>query len=986
MPRTDRGVDARTAAALPCAVPATVERFTSMTPQAHKIAFPVTEGQIQRLRCIDGLRRSLRQAPLVWMVGLPGAGKTSLAAQALRQAEQAGEPALWYRLDEDDGDVAGVFDALGRAAPEERRAALPAWSPDNQPELRGFARRFFGQLVGAGRLNIAFDDCHRVAEDSPFFEMLDAAREACGDGLRLLLISRRAPPPLLARGQLAGWLDIYDDLRLEPDEAAALAERVAGRKLSAAQTRRLGRAEGWIAHIMAMAQSADLDEAPPPPPGAAAIVGDYLANELLLMFPAAQRRPFRLLAELPEIPLALAESGRLPPSARRLLDDLARRRYFVEATAARTWRMHDLLRDGLRAINDECESAAALASARVELAGWIAAGAPEAAMNLLVAAGDCGGAGALLERQGRAWLEQGRHRQVLGWLDALDACLGGDGAAAALLTLWKAEALLPLEPEHARPLFARGRERCAALGDAASACRAWCGEVASYVVQWGAVQGLAELVDALEALVAELGPPPGDWAFRTAADALTALMYGRPEDPRLAQYAKATARALDFAPDAGSRIAAAAQLLIYRLWWAGDFPGGKALYNAFSAEVERGEVPPLARLIWWSNAAILDWQCGDPAECYRKVDQGLLLAEQCGVHVRDFFLLTQGIFCALSQEDWTRAEGYLDRLARTERGHKRLDVMVHHFFRSWYCLSRGDAPTALAHAETALPMAEALGSGFHMVIVLSALAPARLHAGDFAGAEWAYRKQLELAKAANNPTFSFIAFCAGAEIALARGDGAALRKQLERMLMVKQLGGFHSTCGWRTPVMAELLAHALEHDIFPPTAQRWIREKRVAPPRPVAGWPLPVQIAALCGLEVRIDEGGEETAPQKPPAKLRELLAILVAERGGVAQAELGEWLWPEADGDRAAASLKVSIHRLRQWLGTEAVTVRNQRVGLNPARVGCDLWQMLDRMPALDPERILAGFDSPPVLALRQRLRRTTSRPGTAKSVTALT
>jgi hypothetical protein len=182
-------------------------------------------------------------------------------------------------------------------------------------------------------------------------------------------------------------------------------------------------------------------------------------------------------------------------------------------------------------------------------------------------------------------------------------------------------------------------------------------------------------------------------------------------------------------------------------------------------------------------------------------------------------------------------------------------------------------------------------------------------------------------------------------------------------------------------MMAELLAHALEHGILPQVAQRWIREKRVPAPRPVPGWPMPVQIDALAGLEVRIEDGGDAPAPQKPPAKLRELLAILVAERGGVAQAELGEWLWPDADGDRAAASLKVSVHRLRQWLGSEAVTVRNQRVGLNPARVGCDLWQVLDRLPALDPERILAGFDSPPVLALRQRLRRTTSPPGMAKA-----
>jgi hypothetical protein len=179
------------------------------------------------------------------------------------------------------------------------------------------------------------------------------------------------------------------------------------------------------------------------------------------------------------------------------------------------------------------------------------------------------------------------------------------------------------------------------------------------------------------------------------------------------------------APGIDSRITAAAQLLIYRLWWIGNFPGARALYDAFDDEVDRGEaLAPLTRLIWRSNSAIVDWQCGDPARCCDEVDRGLRLAEASGVHVRDFFLLTQGIFCALSEEDWPRTKDHLRQLAHTELTHRRLDVMVHHFFRSLYCLSQGDVATALAHTEEAAPQAQALGSLFHQLIVLSALAPA----------------------------------------------------------------------------------------------------------------------------------------------------------------------------------------------------------------------------------------------------------------------
>ena len=974
-----------------------------MSSASYKVSIPTTLDQVQRPLQVQALDRHLASAPLVWVLGLPGAGKTSAAAQWVHAALARGERCLWYRLDEDDADVAGLIDSLRHHPLHGAPQGLPAWSPDHRDDPRRFARRFFAQFVQARpgaaapaaasdappRMTLVLDDCHCVPDSSLLFELLDAAREVGGHGLRLLLISRRPPPPLLQRGMLAGWLRLHDDLGLALDEATAVAEAASGRRWQADEIAHLHSAHGWLAHVLALARSPApgrwiADSANPAVPDALGQVADFLSHELLLMLPAAQRRPFRLLAELPELPRALAQAGaggqRIDPAVARLLDPLAARRYFVDITEANAWRLHDLLRDGLRAQNLLLETPDTLAAQRRELALWVLADAPDVAMNLLVAAGDGDGALALLRQRGRGWLAQGRHQQMLGWLDQLDSA----GADAADTQLWRAEALLPTAPEAARPLFATSRALLVARGDAEGASRAWCGQVASYVVQWGAVQGLAELVDELELLEQRFGPAPGEWRFRTAADALTALMYGRAEDPRIRHHAQATALAVQQAPDPGSRTMAAAQLLIYRLWWAGDFPGGRALYDSFDAEVDAGTgLAPLVRLVWWSNAAIVDWQCGDPIRCYAKVDRGLALAEASGVHVRDFFLLTQGIFCALSQEDWPRAEAYLAQLALTERSHRRLDTMVHHFFRSWYALSRGDAAQALAQAEAALPMAEALGSLFHKVIVLSALAPAALHAGDLPTANAAYRAQLALAKGSQNPTFAYIAFCAGAEIALVTGDEPALRKQVERMLTVKHLGGFHSDCGWRTPMRSRLLAFALDHGVLPDVARQWIAEKRVPPP-PGAGrdWPMPVRIAALAGLDVAVAPGQAEGDAKpvngakagegaKPSQRLRELLAVLVACRAGATQAELVDWLWPDADGDKAAASLKVAVHRLRGWLGHDAVLVKNSRVALNPARVGCDLWWCEDHAPhtlAQAAPALLAGCNAVPVQALRQR------------------
>ncbi|NOU31045.1 MAG: hypothetical protein HOO96_24365 [Polyangiaceae bacterium] len=937
---------------------------------------PTVVDHVRRAALQDALEASRRRYPITWVVGLPGAGKTSLVA---RWVSEAAGPCVWYRLEAEDADVAALFHALGAAGIGGGR--LPVWSPEYHAELSDFTRRFFSQLAAgaaaAGQsITVVLDDCHRIPDASPTMTLIETVREVCTDSLRVVAVSRRAPPPSLARGQVGGWLAIMDDLRLSESEARDIATLVRGDKLSAAEARTLEKADGWLAHVLALARSGKSSTAATFQARAAAAktateVGDFLAAELLGSVPAEQRAGLRRLAELPEIPHQLAELRALTPEVRRLLGTLSTQRYFVDEVGLGNFRLHDLLRDALLARNAAEDDQVTLDGVRLELAACIAPQMPEAAMQLRVRARDTRGALDLLEAHGDAWIARGLHQTIHEWIRGLpdDGTLG----ARSALAFWRGQALLPLEPEAARPLFAAARLTSIEARDPERAYAAWCGEVGSYVVQWGAVHGLAALVDDLEALHGELGPPQGALAFRTSEGALTALMYGRAEDPRIGRYAEAVAQAVAHSADPGTRIGAAGQLLIYKLWWAGDFPAGRAIYETFDQEVSSSEhLPPLPRLVWWSCAAIVDWQCGRAEDCYDKVERGLALAESSGIHVRDFFLLTQGIFCALSEEDWIRAERYLGQLAHTERTHRRLDAMVYHFFRSWYSLCRGDARTARAHAETALPMAEAMGSMFHKVIVLSALAPACVHSGDLEGAERAYRAQIELAKAANNPTFSFIAFCAGAEIAMARGDEAATRKQVERMLLVKHLGGFHSGCGWRTPMMQKVLAFALEKDVWPEVARQWIREKAVPPPADVpVGWPMPVTIEAADGLKVVVE--GHAEAPReggKSPQKLRELLAVLVAERDGAAQTEVQDWLWPDSDGDRAATSLKVAIHRLRQWLGADAVRVHGGRVSLNPERVACDLWRKRADAAPLVAERVLAGIDLPPVLALRRRLR----------------
>ena len=444
---------------------------------SYKRAVPRVSEHVARPGLAARLSDAVRRASLVWVVGLPGSGKTSLVARWIAECER---PYFWYRLDENDVDVASLFDAIAHFVSDSRR--LPVWSPENQADLAEFARSFFGELAREP-LTLVLDDCHRVADDSAVLRVLEQLREVGGDSLRAVLVSRRGPPPALARGLVGGWLELVDGLRLSAAETRAIAVALRGGELSAAETRALEHTDGWLAHVLALARarSSDVDL----PADLDTHVGEFLAAELLAAVPAEQRPGLRRLAELPEIPKELGPPC-VAPEVARLLGTLSDQRYFVE-TIERRFRLHDLLRDALRALNAQHDDDATLRAARRGLADHVSELLPEAAMQLRVDAGDVDGALALLEARGAEWLARGLHRTLHTWLAGLAE--PAEVVPQAGLASWRAQALLPIEPEAARPLFSKARRLAVASRDATRAYAAWCGEVSSYVVQWGAAGG-----------------------------------------------------------------------------------------------------------------------------------------------------------------------------------------------------------------------------------------------------------------------------------------------------------------------------------------------------------------------------------------------------------------------------------------------------------------------------------------------------------------
>src|SRR4030067_462266 len=106
-------------------------------PPIAKVTLPVSSGYYprQRLYC---LLDKARKAPVLWITGPPGCGKTALVSSYIESRRLR---CLWYKVDEADADLSTFFYYLGlaaaKAAPRKRKrqTILP---PARLPGLAGF--------------------------------------------------------------------------------------------------------------------------------------------------------------------------------------------------------------------------------------------------------------------------------------------------------------------------------------------------------------------------------------------------------------------------------------------------------------------------------------------------------------------------------------------------------------------------------------------------------------------------------------------------------------------------------------------------------------------------------------------------------------------------------------------------------------------------------------------------------------------------------
>jgi LuxR family maltose regulon positive regulatory protein len=213
---------------------------------------------------LDGFR----DQPVTWITGPAGSGKTTLVSSYI---EEQCLPCLWYQIDQGDADIATFFYYMGlagkKAAPRKRKP-LPLLTPEYLLGISTFTRSFFEELFR--RLKkpyaVVLDNYQDVLPDSPFHEVIKDALSVIPEEIRVFVLSRGEPPPLLARMRATDAMSMlgWGDLRLDLEETDRMVKTLSREEYPDEMTRRIHeKTDGWVAGLLLFLRRAELEGVEP---------------------------------------------------------------------------------------------------------------------------------------------------------------------------------------------------------------------------------------------------------------------------------------------------------------------------------------------------------------------------------------------------------------------------------------------------------------------------------------------------------------------------------------------------------------------------------------------------------------------------------------------------------------------------------------------------------------------------------------------------
>lgn len=916
----------------------------------NKISRPRMTGIFPRERLFSQMDQALHR-PVIWISGPGGAGKSTLVASYL---DSRNIPCIWYQIDEGDKDIATLFYYLGLAAKKaalRRRHPLPLFTPEYQHGIATFSRRYFENLFS--RLKppyvLVLDDYHEVVAGSAFHEVIKYALTEVPQGISIAVISRQSPPPEMARlcaGKQVSFIG-WDALRLTVEETEGIVQRhdKAG-EWRAALGQLHERVQGWVAGLVLLLERGNVSEVRQWHGGKWALgdIFNYFAEELFDKTDAPIRDFLLKTALLPTIIPLLAARLTGTADASRILDELQGANFFTEKRHDKEvlYRFHPLFREYLLRKAESTYAPSYLAQLKRSASVLLEeSGRVEESAALCIEADDCERLVDLILRHAQALIAQGRSQTVLEWLEHLPPALLEQ---TPYLLFWSGVALFSCNPLDSRTRFKQAFTLFRAYGDAAGVYLSWCG-VVDTAIHASEYVPMRQWIEVLEEVRQELPVfPSHDMEVRVALSLFNAAAFGLPNHPDIHAIRE---RAFSLVctekiGDANLFLSTGLHLVIHFIY-QGDFTRAGIILNLLQESAKSKEATDIVVLMVKVVEAHYAFATCALETCIGKAFEALGLAAASGVRIWDTHLYGHALAATLAKGDEKGAEELIAKMSAGLPLCRSVDRAYYYWLRSWNALLREKFTDARQFQELALELVAEVGFLVPMVVSLINMAGISLELENDKEATAYLKKAFPLVESIDSSYLHFYYSLTEASLHFKMGNEGKGVDSLSKAFSLGRDYRIENFFLWRPALMARLCAKALEAGIEVEYAAGLVRKRALWPAEPpvhIENWPWPLRIHTLGRFEL-LRDGKLVVFAGKVQKKPLEMLKALVALGGEESrEGQLADLLWPEADGDTARNSFKVTLYRLRELLGIDkALMLQEGRLSMDRRYIWADAW-----------------------------------------------